>query len=107
MQIVLYIISCIYSINIYYGAGKLYLQSFYVVPKGDCRMIVKIMAWTFFISWFTYPILFIMGPEGMGRLSMRASIIAHCFGDLLAKNLWGYLGHVLRIKVGKFQGKAH
>lgn len=54
----------------------------------------------FFGSWLLFPILFLMGPEGFGHLSVYGSIIAHTFADLLSKNLWGLLAHHLRNKVG-------
>lgn len=53
----------------------------------------------FFGSWLLFPILFLMGPEGFGHLSVYGSIIAHTAADLLSKNVWGLLAHHLHNKV--------
>ncbi|WIA30744.1 hypothetical protein OEZ86_000810 [Tetradesmus obliquus] len=54
----------------------------------------------FFTSWLGYPVLFVLGTEGFfGVLSPWGSVVGHCIVDLLSKNLWGFLGHHLRIHV--------
>ncbi len=75
------------------------MEAYHSVPKGECRTIVKIMAWLFFASWTAFPILFVMGPEGFGHLTLYGGIIAHTVVDFMSKNLWGLFGHHLRIKV--------
>jgi hypothetical protein len=39
------------------------------------------------------------GPEGFGHLTIYGSLIAHIILDMFSKNLWSYLGHVLRLQV--------
>ena len=78
---------------------QIYIESYHSVPQGHCQVIVKYMAWTFFTSWVMFPILFAAGHEGLGLLSPYGSTIGHTVADLLSKNLWGLLGHHLRVKV--------
>ena len=75
------------------------MEAFHKVPKGKCRKLVKAMAYAFFGSWVWYPILFVLGPEGFGHLSIAGSDIAHTFVDLSSKNLFGFIGHILRLEV--------
>ena len=91
-----------YTCNRQYLARRrpqIYIESYHSVPQGHCQAIVKYMAWTFFTSWVMFPILFVAGPEGLGVLSPYGSTIGHTIADLLSKNLWGLLGHHLRVKV--------
>ena len=76
-----------------------YIEAHHSVPKGTCRIIVKMMAYAFFIAWGSYPILWAIGPEGFKVISPYANTIAHTFCDILAKELWTFMGHQLRIKV--------
>jgi bacteriorhodopsin len=78
---------------------QIYIESYHSVPKGECQTLIKAMAWTFFTSWVMFPILFAAGPEGLGVLTPYGSTIGHTVADLLSKNLWGLIGHHLRVKV--------
>lgn len=49
---------------------QVYIESYHTVPKGICRTIVRAMAWTFFASWGMFPVLFLLGPEGFGHLTV-------------------------------------
>ncbi len=49
---------------------QVYIESYHTVPEGHCRMIVRVMAWVFFLSWGMFPILFALGPEGFGHLTL-------------------------------------
>jgi bacteriorhodopsin len=100
LQIAFFVLGLLYSGSTFFHAAKIYVEAYHTVPKGECRVLIKIMAWCFFTSWIMFPILFLMGPEGFGHLSPYASIIGHTFADLLSKNLWGLFGHTLRVKVG-------
>ena len=64
------------------------------------------MAYAFFTAWGAYPILWAIGPEGFQQISGYANTIAHTFCDILAKELWTFLGHTLRIKVRGRTGLA-
>ncbi|WIA10699.1 hypothetical protein OEZ85_010879 [Tetradesmus obliquus] len=84
-------------------AGQIHLEAFYSMPRGKCRRLVKWMALVFYTSWLGYPVLFVLGTEGFFRvLSPWGSVVGHCIVDLLSKNLWGFLGHHLRIHVETF-----
>lgn len=106
LQIVFFVLGCCYGSNTFFHAAKIYVEAYHMVPKGTCRLLVKFMAWCFFTSWIMFPLLFLMGPEGFGHLSPYASVIAHTFADVLSKNLWGLLGHHLRVKVGWGKGRG-
>lgn len=49
---------------------QVYIESYHTVPEGHCRIIVRLMAWVFFLSWAMFPILFVLGPEGFGHLTV-------------------------------------
>jgi bacteriorhodopsin len=50
-------------------------------------------------AWTLFPILFVFGPTGLGEFSVYASNVAHAIADIISKNIWSMLGHILRIKV--------
>ncbi len=52
------------------------------------RRMLLTSAALFYTVWVIYPILFIFGPEGFGRLSPAASDIAYAVTDLV-KLAWG------------------
>ena len=54
---------------------QIYIESFYVVPKGLCRSLVKYMAWCFFVSWVGFPIIFLAGPDGFGHITIWAEVV--------------------------------
>ncbi|GFR44465.1 hypothetical protein Agub_g5726 [Astrephomene gubernaculifera] len=94
-----FILGCLYGSTTYFHAAKVYIESYNAIPKGQCRVLVRAMAWIFFATWGFYPVLFLLGPEGYGVMSMYGSTISHTAVDLLSKNVWGLLGHHLRRKV--------
>ena len=53
---------------------QIYVESYHIVPKGVCRNLVKYMAWCFYISWVGFPIIFVAGPDGLGKLSIWAEV---------------------------------
>nr|AHH02128.1 CbChR1 [synthetic construct] len=95
----LYFVSCAYSAQTYLQAAKCYVEVYATVPKGYCRTVVKLMAYAFFTAWGAYPILWAIGPEGLKYISGYSNTIAHTFCDILAKEIWTFLGHHLRIKI--------
>lgn len=50
-------------------------------------------------AWTLFPILFVFGPTGIELLSVYGSNIAYCIADIISKNAWSMIGHVLRIKI--------
>ena len=40
-----------------------------------------------------------LGPEGFGHISAYGSVIAHQVLDISSKNLWSFMGHLLRVKI--------
>ena len=81
-------------------ALQVYIESYHTVPKGHCRLVVRVMALFFFAAWTMYPLLFALGPEGLNVMNGYQSTICTTVADILAKQLWGLLGHHLRVKVG-------
>lgn len=65
------------------------------------------MCYLFYGSWILFPVLFVLGPEGFGHLTIAGSAISHTVADVMSKNLWGLAGNSLRNKVsGKYSGCA-
>lgn len=79
--------------------SQVYIESYHTVPKGHCRIVVRMMALFFFSGWTMYPLLFALGPEGLGVMNGYQSTITHTIADIMTKQLWGLLGHHLRVKV--------
>lgn len=99
LKILFFVIGCCYGANTFFNAAKIYIESYHIVPEGACKRLVKAMAWTYFVSWGMFPLFFGLGPEGLGHISPKMSTILHTFADLLSKNIWGLIGHWLRVKV--------
>nr|AHH02100.1 BsChR2 [synthetic construct] len=96
---IFFCLGLVYGCNTYFHAAKVYIEGYHTVPKGECRIIVKVMAGVFYCSWTLFPLLFLLGPEGTGAFSAYGSTIAHTVADVLSKQLWGLLGHHLRVKI--------
>ncbi len=79
---------------------QVYIESYHIVPKGICRHLVRGMAWCFYTAWTMFPLLFVFGPTGFGINSRYGDEIGHQIADIISKQLWGFLGHMLRLKVG-------
>lgn len=47
-------------------------------------------------SWGIFPVLFLIGPKVGGLISESTSVAVHCVGDLIAKNLVGFVSWKLR-----------
>nr|AHH02148.1 protein 125 [synthetic construct] len=91
-----FFIGLCYGLSTFFHAGRVYIESYMMLPKGQCRKILRIMAGVYYFSWSAFPILFILGPEGFGHISAYASTIGHTINDMLSKQLWTLLGHHLR-----------
>lgn len=57
-------------------------------------------------SWLVFPVLFLIGPPVAGLISVGTSVAAHCVGDLIAKNLVGFVSWKLRQDHAKAQREA-
>ncbi len=95
----MYVYMCVYT--------QVYLEAHHIVPKGVCRNLVRAMAWSFFSAWTMFPLLFVFGPEGLGIISRSGSAIGHTVADIISKQLWGFFGHMLRVKVGPCSSTHH
>lgn len=89
----------LYGCNTYFHAAKVYVEAYHTVPKGHCRVVVRLMAYSFFTAWTMYPVLFVLGPEGLNHMSPYTSVITTTIADMLSKQIWGLLGHHLRVKI--------
>ncbi|KXZ47652.1 hypothetical protein GPECTOR_34g811 [Gonium pectorale] len=96
---VFFAIGCVYGGFTFFTAGKVYREAYEAAPAGRCKWLVKVNAVIFFSSWTMYPVLFVLGPEGTGVISLLESTTAHTFVDLMSKNIWGLVGHTLRVAV--------
>ncbi|GLC33099.1 hypothetical protein PLESTB_000370500 [Pleodorina starrii] len=99
LRLIFFLIACVYGAYTFFHAGKVYIEAYHVVPKGLCRRLVISMACLYFCSWGMFPVLFAVGPEGLGHISLYGSSIGHCILDLFSKNVWGILGNALRVKI--------
>lgn len=100
LKIILFMMGMLYGSSTFYTAATLYMEAYHMVPKGQCRALVKAMTYLFYGSWVLFPILFVLGPEGFGHLTIAGSAIGHTVADVMSKNLWGLCGNSLRNKVG-------
>nr|AHH02120.1 NsChR [synthetic construct] len=98
-KVIFFILGCCYGANTFFNAAKVYLEAHHTLPKGSCRTLIRLMAYTYYASWGMFPILFVLGPESFGHMNMYQSNIAHTVIDLMSKNIWGMLGHFLRHKI--------
>lgn len=98
-QWIFFLFGMLYGFNTYFHAAKVYIESYHTVPKGHCRVVVRMMALFFFSGWTMYPLLFALGPEGLGVMNGYQSTITSTIADIMTKQLWGLLGHHLRVKV--------
>nr|AHH02123.1 TcChR [synthetic construct] len=92
-------IGCIYGASTFYHAACIYIESYHTMPAGKCKRLVVAMCAVFFTSWFMFPALFLAGPECFDGLTWSGSTIAHTVADLLSKNIWGLIGHFLRVGI--------
>lgn len=60
------------------------------IPKNQASYRRNVMILTF-ITWTCFPVLFLLGPETFGVISVEYSIVGHVLGDLLSKNLYSFL----------------
>ena len=78
---------------------QVYMEAYHTVPKGRCRLYLKLMAAIFFFGWSTFPIYCLAGPETFGLISAWMSITLHSISDIFTKNIWGLLAHQMRVEV--------
>nr|AHH02118.1 protein 93 [synthetic construct] len=96
-----FLLGMAWGMNTFYNAAKVYYESYVLVPSGICKLLVAVMAGLYYVSWSLFPILFAIGPEGFGVISLQASTIGHTIADVLSKNMWGLMGHFLRVQIYK------
>jgi len=100
MKPTFFVLGCVFGATTYWSALQVYIEAYRVVPRGTCQRMVIAMAIIYFISWSLYPIVFAIGPEGFGEnMSYHVMNLLYTAGDVLSKNVWGILGHILRNKV--------
>uniref|UniRef100_A0A061QPX0 O protein n=1 Tax=Tetraselmis sp. GSL018 TaxID=582737 RepID=A0A061QPX0_9CHLO len=99
LKMFFFLCGCCYGIFTFYHAAKIYYESYHMVPDGLCRNLVRYMAWCFYISWVGFPIIFLTGADGYGPLTIWAEVALQQIVEVLAKNVWGMLGHILRLKI--------
>ena len=59
----------------------------------------QVMAYFFYSGWLMFPVLFVVGPEGAGHLSVHGSTIGHSIADLLSKQAWGICEYLMENKL--------
>lgn len=99
LKIAFFCAGLMYGANTFFHAAKVYIESYHMVPRGRCKLLVRMMALIFFLSWAMFPVWFVLGPEGFGVISHYGSDICTVWTDLMSKNLWGLVGHHLRVSI--------
>jgi hypothetical protein len=74
------------------------LSAFMHYP-GRAKQQLVIVVSSFICGWVIFPVLYLLGPETSGAIDQEKSLIAHCIGDLLAKNFFGYVSYQLNWNV--------
>jgi len=90
-----YALSCCFYTWICYITFSIFQATYDRYPDTG-KQTVEMLALVFFASWTSFPILWMLGGEGSGIISHRASVCAHGVADLISKNLFGYLAWYLR-----------
>ena len=78
---------------------QVFQETYAEVPRGQCRKIVKIMVFVFFIGWNMHTLFSTIGPEALNKINMAQYEIAAIFSDLVAKVTFCFLASILRVKV--------
>jgi bacteriorhodopsin len=60
------------------------------IPHNQMAYRRNVMLLTFF-SWTLFPILFLLGPETFGVITIEYSIVGHVCGDIVSKNLYSFI----------------
>jgi len=75
-----FIIGCLYSMNTFFHASKVYIESYHMVPRGICKKVVMVLAYMFFISWMGFPLSFLAGEGIKGSRVGGQGLGAEGFG---------------------------
>ena len=64
-------------------------------PEG-ARGGLKITAALFFLSWASFPTLWVLGPPGLNIINQDTDVVLHCLADFVSKNVFGFSAWYLR-----------
>lgn len=101
LRVIFFLAGVAYGVVTYYSCLQVYIESYANVPP-PCKRTVATMAYMFMFSWGSFPLMFLLGPEGFNHISPSISNILHGVADLFAKNLWGVYAWYLRIQVRNY-----
>eukprot|EP00961_Rhodomonas_salina_P292984 3933386-Rhodomonas_salina.1 len=51
---------------------------------------LRLAVYTFFTIWIVFPVLWVLGHQGLGIISDEVSEVLHCVCDLVAKSFYGF-----------------
>eukprot|EP00242_Pyramimonas_sp_CCMP2087_P003546 CAMPEP_0198230456 /NCGR_PEP_ID=MMETSP1445-20131203/114672_1 /TAXON_ID=36898 /ORGANISM="Pyramimonas sp., Strain CCMP2087" /LENGTH=614 /DNA_ID=CAMNT_0043910999 /DNA_START=599 /DNA_END=2443 /DNA_ORIENTATION=- len=101
---VFFCVGATYGVVTYFTALEVYVESYANVPP-NAKKTVSIMAYMFFLSWFCFPLFWLLGEEGFGHVNQHMSTCLHAVADLFSKNLWGLYSWYLRLQVREYHRK--
>uniref|UniRef100_A0A7S0QVT0 Uncharacterized protein n=1 Tax=Pyramimonas obovata TaxID=1411642 RepID=A0A7S0QVT0_9CHLO len=104
VKYVLFAIALCFGSLTFYTALEIYVESHANVPPV-AKKTVTILAYMYFFSWGSYPVYFLLGPEGFGHINPAWSDVCHAVTDLFSKNLWGIYSWYLRVQVREYHRK--
>jgi len=85
------------------GAGMGLFASIFLVIRNnyvnfpeDVKRPIVMLHCLYFFSWLVYPALWVLGEPGLKLIDIHIDAIAHAFGDLLAKNVFGFSAWYIR-----------
>jgi bacteriorhodopsin len=59
--------------------------------RDDVRQLYRMLSMTLIVLWFCYPIVWVLGSEGFGVISVLAETILYAILDILAKVGYGFI----------------
>lgn len=51
---------------------------------------LRLAVYTFFTIWIVFPVIWVLGHQGLGLISDEVSEVMHCICDLVAKSFYGF-----------------
>lgn len=78
--------------------GTMYLMVKENINKfpEDARYLLRMCSGLFFLSWGTFPVLWVLGAPGLNILSQEYDVALHALADFISKNLFGFTAWYVR-----------
>ena len=84
------------------AGGGLFGTMYFMVKENaskfpdDARYMLRITSALFFLSWGSFPTLYLIGPPGFNLVSQEYDVALHSLADILSKNLFGFSAWYVR-----------